>query len=173
MEEVIAIFIDGSNLYHNLKNNCIKPKIDFQKFIDKLAAGRKILRTYYYISPLDQKAELLAYKKQQQFFNTLRKIPYFDLKLGRLEKRRTTYVEKGIDVNIAVDMIKHAHRKIYSTAILVNADADFVSAIEFVKELGCHVEVANFGKAYHLNNSADKTIIFDKYFFEDCYRIDR
>ena len=46
----------------------------------------------------------------------------------------------------------------YDTAILVSGDGDFVKAIEAVCDLGKHVEVACFPKAYHVRQAADKVI---------------
>jgi len=54
----VAIFIDGSNLYHGLKHEIGNTKLDFQKFIDWLLAGRRLVRTYYYNAPLRSKKEL-------------------------------------------------------------------------------------------------------------------
>ena len=53
-EERVAIFIDGSNLYHCLKTQFGNPKIDMGKFVQKLCAGRKLMRTYYYSAAVRQ-----------------------------------------------------------------------------------------------------------------------
>ncbi|MCH9037436.1 MAG: NYN domain-containing protein, partial [Chloroflexi bacterium] len=44
----VAIFIDGSNLYHALEENCRRADLSFPKFVHKLLRGRRLLRTYYY-----------------------------------------------------------------------------------------------------------------------------
>lgn len=44
----VIVFIDGSNLYHGLKANIGKTKINFEKFVNKLVNGRELVRTYYY-----------------------------------------------------------------------------------------------------------------------------
>ena len=44
----VAIFIDGSNLYHSLEENCGRFDIDFQAFAQKLCSGRQLYRVYYY-----------------------------------------------------------------------------------------------------------------------------
>ena len=75
-----------------------------------------------------------------------------------------TYVEKGVDINIAVDMLKFAYSGIYDTAILVSGDGDFALAIQAVKDLGKHVEVAYFRKqkSYHIIQACDRFIPLDK-----------
>jgi len=39
--ERVAIFIDGSNFYHGLKATFGKASINFEKFAEKLCAGKK------------------------------------------------------------------------------------------------------------------------------------
>ena len=46
--ESVMVFIDGSNLYHVLDQNCSKHNVHFDKFANKLANGRNLKRTYYY-----------------------------------------------------------------------------------------------------------------------------
>jgi len=49
--ERVSIFIDGSNLYHSLKELGIK--IDFEKLIKELSKDRILTNAFYYIAPLD------------------------------------------------------------------------------------------------------------------------
>ena len=44
----VSIFIDGSNLYHSLEENCKRFDLDFYAFAQKLCASRKLTRIYYY-----------------------------------------------------------------------------------------------------------------------------
>ncbi len=55
----------------------------------------------------------------------------------------TELKEKGVDVQIAVDMIKDANRKISDIQILVSGDADFVHLVRHLKEVGQVVEVVS------------------------------
>jgi len=157
--ERVAIFIDGSNLYHGLKEVCGRPDLDFEKFIAWLVRNRKLIRTYYYNAPRSDSSR--AAKDQQRFFDKLRMIPYFDVRLGRLEPRGGTFVEKGIDIAIAVDMVTMGYRDAFDTAILVSSDGDFAQAVDAIRETGRHVEVACFPRAYHLKRVADKVIDLD------------
>jgi len=61
MEERVAIFIDGSNFYHALKNNFGRADLDFEVFASKLCGKRRLVRTYYYNVPVDQKREPQRY----------------------------------------------------------------------------------------------------------------
>ena len=82
--------------------------------------------------------------------------------IGKLfvKENVTFYVEKGVDVNIAVDMLKLAFRSEYDTAILVSGDGDFASVVTEVRNLGKKVECAYVSKrkCYHLKQVSDKFI---------------
>lgn len=170
MERVI-IFVDGSNFYHGLKNSIKNTRIDFEKFGRLLCDDRKLIRIYYYNVPLNQDEDPEEYRKQQRFFDSLKfETSYLTLKLGRLEKRRSGYVEKGLDVKIVVDMIVLAYRDAYDTAILVSEDGDFADAVECVKERGKHVEVAYFTRGRRLREVADKSIPLTRSFLGNCLK---
>lgn len=199
-KERVAIFIDGSNFYHGLKKCIASTKIDFAKFSELLCGDRELIRTYYYNAPVNQQDFPETYKDQQRFFNSLKAVPYFVLKLGRLEKRTikvdrekliktfgkdiantivekwgdtiVTYVEKGVDIDLAADMMRLAYNNAYDTAIIITGDGDFVSAVKGVKDMGKHVENANFkdGKGYYIRTACDKFISLDKRFLKSCLR---
>ncbi len=42
----VTVFIDGSNLYHSLEENCGRYDLDFGAFARKLCAGRSLFRVY-------------------------------------------------------------------------------------------------------------------------------
>jgi uncharacterized LabA/DUF88 family protein len=168
LEQRIIIFIDGNNLYHGLKTVLGNAKIDFAKFINKLSVGRRLLRTYYYNAPVSQSENPERAKSQQKFFSALYNVPYLEVKLGRLEPRGNTYVEKGVDINIAVDMLNMAYKNLYDVCILVSGDSDFHPAIQAVKDLGKHVEVAYTSTTFKLKQIADNYILITNSFLSDC-----
>ncbi|MGC9310787.1 MAG: NYN domain-containing protein [Candidatus Aenigmatarchaeota archaeon] len=145
MPERVAIFIDGSNFYHGLKQEIGSKESDFSKLGKKLAGGRKLASINYYNAPLDQSANIEKYKKQRQFFEKLRKIPNFNLVLVRLQKRlvngKPMYFIKGDDIHLATDLIVLAYKNTYDTAVLVSGDGDFVPAIKAVQEIGKKVNL--------------------------------
>jgi len=163
--ERVAIFIDGSNFYHGLKSNIGNTSIDFAKLGEVLCRGRRLVRTYYYNAPVDQTREPERYRSQQRFFERLKRTPYLSLKLGRLERRGDTFVEKGVDINIAVDMLRYAYEDTYDTAILISGDGDFAVAVEAVEDRGKHVENAYFPNvSRHLQDACDVFIKLDPTF---------
>jgi hypothetical protein len=83
---------------------------------------------------------------------------------GRGRNRR----QKGVDVQIAVDMMHHAARGNMSRAVLVSGDADFAPLVDALVEMGIHVTVAadRTSTAAELRRSADaySPLSFDDYF---------
>jgi uncharacterized LabA/DUF88 family protein len=63
-------------------------------------------------------------------------------------------VEKGIDVQIAVDMIQAAMGKVFAALILFTSDTDLLPAVELAGQVGTAVEVACWDGAKPLRASA-------------------
>ncbi len=182
--ERVMIFIDGNNLYHSLKHVIGRTNLEFEKFSSRLVGERHLIRTYYYNAPLNREDDDEKHRQQQSFFDSLDSVPYLTKRFGRLEKRivrhnlpdgtfvsTPTYVEKGVDTHIVIDMLTFAFKDTYDTAIIVSGDEDFVTAVERVKELGKHVEVANLGGSYLLRQAADKYILIDGEFLEGIQQV--
>ncbi len=176
MAERVMIFIDGSNLYHSLKNHFGRTDLDIGKFTQRLLARRRLTRIYYYNAKVGFKEEPERYKKQQAFFTGVNAIPYTELRLGRLVYNNWPNVppyEKGTDVQLATDMLTHSFRDNYDVAILVAGDTDFVGALQAVKDTGKHVEVALFGRvgtSWQLRRVADKVIPLNSRLLKDCWK---
>ena len=170
------IFIDGSNFYHALKAEFKDTSLDFYKLGKNLCVELKnkfgedydLGRIFYYIAALNQKIDPKAYKDQQRFFISLRNTPFLTLRLGRLEMRRGGQVEKGIDVQIAVDMMDMALSNLYDAAILISGDGDFAPVLETIKKR-CKSQVFTAlpsTQCYHLKTEADHFILIDQKIFQ-------
>ncbi len=136
----------------------------------ELAKGRNLIRTYYYTAPINQKDHPDGYKKQQKFFQKLHNTNSLTLILGRLEKRDGTYVEKGVDVAIAVDMLSMAYANAIDVFYLVSADADFVPVVNEIKRLGKKIFNVTFsrGASYHLRNTCDGYVKLSDAIMKNC-----
>lgn len=171
--ERVMIFIDGSNMYHNIMSNYGRANLDYYKFSLKLTnADRKLIRTYYYNSPLDQVQNPAAYKSQQRFYSYLYKTPQLEVKLGRLQKKPDgTSTEKGVDVKLAVDMLTKAYKNHYDVAILISGDGDFAQVVQEVKDQAKHVELAVFPrqKYYDLRRGADRIVELSPGLMNGCW----
>ena len=139
----VMVFIDGSNFYHALKTTRRDPRVDFRYLVDALVGpDRELVRVYYYNAPVNRAEVPEQYKRQQSFFGGIRRLPYFELRLGRLVRRAHGMVEKGVDVRLATDMVAAGLRDRYDVAVLVTGDGDFADAVQIVKDAGKHVELA-------------------------------
>ncbi|MCL2281347.1 MAG: NYN domain-containing protein [Dehalococcoidia bacterium] len=171
------IFIDGSNMYHSLKAYFKRTDIDLSLFNQKLLEKRHLVRMYYYNAAVGKQEEPERFKDQEKFFKSVAAIPYTELRLGRLvytsQWPNNPPFEKGVDVQLATDMITHAFKNNYDVAILVAGDNDFVGAMQAVKDNGKHVEVALFGQestSRQLRDVADRIIALDGRLLRGCWK---
>ena len=174
--ERVMIFIDGSNLYHSLKTFFGRADIDIGKLCNKLLRKRRLVRIYYYNARVGMKQEPERYRDQQTFLNHVGAVPYSELRIGRLVYHNwpsSPPYEKGVDIQLATDMITHSFKNNYDVAVLVAGDNDFVGALQSVKDNGKHVEVALFGKettSRRLRTVADRVIKINSRFLQSCWR---
>jgi uncharacterized LabA/DUF88 family protein len=156
-----ALFIDGGYLA-KISKSFGQPKIDFLAFSELLCnEDDDRLRTYYYYcmpfqSPLPSAEESYRYKNAERFVKSLAKLSKFEVRLGRFQKIQnassTEYVQKGIDVMLAVDLVKMSWGKLIDKAILLTADSDFVYAIQAVKDAGILTKLC-YSDKYPVNES--------------------
>jgi uncharacterized LabA/DUF88 family protein len=141
----VALFIDGSNLYNGMKDNLTNTRVNLQELIKQLVGKRTLFRAYYYNAILTEDYDNELREGQMRFFESVRRIPYVSVQLGKLHKRTDgTLVEKGIDVAIAVDSLALAYEDAYDIAIIVSGDSDYLSLVEALQRKGKHVECAMF-----------------------------
>ncbi len=167
----VAIFIDGSNLYHSLEENCKRFDIDFKAFSSKLCKGRKHYRTYYYNVLRDQDRNPQAYQDQQKFLAALYSTPYLEVRLGAAKQRGDVVIEKGVDIMLATDLLHMAWNDLYDVAVVVSGDGDFAYALQTVKNMGKHVEVGAFpaNLSWELAQISDSCEFFTPEYFADIW----
>ncbi|RKZ34269.1 NYN domain-containing protein [bacterium] len=166
----VMMFIDGSNLYHGMRDILGKVNIDYECFIKKLVGDRYLVRVYYYTPVINREEAEEQYHSQQRFLTYLTDINYVQAKFGKLVRQGEILVEKSIDVKLAVDMVRYAGLNYYDIAILISGDGDFVPAVEAVKEMGKQVECAFFIQetANVLKQVTDVFIELNQHFLADC-----
>lgn len=124
-------------------------------FINELKSVR------YYIGAIkranrNKKSERL-YADQQKLLAHLQRQ---DIKavLGHLiQHPDKTVHEKGVDVRLAVEMIRFARENQYDVAYLISSDTDLVAAVEEVQSLGKAVQYVSIPKeqSFSLTKTAD------------------
>jgi len=157
-KERVAIYIDGSNFYHYLKDKEISfakgIKFDFKLFADFLVSDRKCISKRYYTGifrNIDNAAKSIELVKGQQKFLSKLEDDGFVIKRGRIlyddNSLKNKPREKGTDVKIATDLIIGAVDNLYDTAILVSSDTDLISAIKYIKYKNKKLEYIGFSHA--------------------------
>jgi uncharacterized LabA/DUF88 family protein len=171
MEDRVAIFIDGSNLYHALQNNFKRHDLNFAEFAHKLCGSRQLFRVYYYNVLQDPTRWPDAYREQQEFLDSLRKTPYLEVRLGTTKLSQGVPVERGIDIMLATDLLRFACDELYDIAVLVSGDSDFAYALQAAKNIGKHVEVAYFERSISkdLLDVADYCQLLNRTFFKGLW----
>jgi uncharacterized LabA/DUF88 family protein len=171
MEERVAVFIDGSNLYHALRSNFSRQDLRFTDFIKQLTGSRRLFRAYYYNVLQDPTQRADAHRDQQDFLGALRETPYLEVKLGGTKLAQGVPVEKGIDVMLVTDLLNLAWEDLYDVAVLVSGDSDFAYALQAVKNLGKYVEVAYFESnvSKDILDVADNKHLIDKNFLKGLW----
>ncbi|MCL5969882.1 MAG: NYN domain-containing protein, partial [Patescibacteria group bacterium] len=113
MKQKCVILIDGSNFYFKLKEVKLHNLLsfDFSKFACHVARSNKIVSVCYYVGRIRQdgsaKTEKL-FNSQQKLLGKLKKYK-ISYQFGYLLKSSGVYHEKGVDVQIAVDMLVAAY----------------------------------------------------------------
>lgn len=178
----VAVFIDGSNFYNGLRDNIGRMDVDFHRFGQKLSslADGELLRIYYYNAKVDPDYDQDNYEKQQRFITHLAHTPYLTLRLGKLvyyhvkgedAGRRHYAVEKGLDVKLAIDLVRLAVNRACEVAVIVSGDKDLAEVVEYGKEMGLEVVSAFFprGLSEALATKADRVIYLNEEKLDDIF----
>lgn len=147
--ERVAVFVDGANLYHSIKNY-YSGMLDYDRLLSEAVAGRTLLRATFYIVEKVEKHDLeepTGSGSARSFVYNLNKFGY-KVRSKPLAVHETlspngekTISHKGDwDVGIVVDMFRLAEHA--DTYVLVSGDGDYVEAVDHLQsEKGIRVEV--------------------------------
>lgn len=139
-----CVFIDGSNFYFKLKTILALSgkkrsilRFDFLKFSLWLSGADNLVEARYYVGAVKQQngneKSGKMYADQQRLLSRLKEQQVVAI-LGQLIRHPDkTYHEKGVDVRLAVEMIRLARHDAYDKAYLVSSDTDLVPAVEEVR----------------------------------------
>ena len=153
--EKCAIFIDGGYLNRTLKKYFKEQKIDYLKFCENICSDLKLkrLRTYFYhCMPIVRKNNEEDLKKQvgmQKFLTNLKRLPRFEVKLGRLQMIGNQFKQKMIDVLMSLDITTMSYENQIQHAVLIAGDSDFIPAIKRAKDYGIIVHLYYHPSSVH------------------------
>lgn len=173
------VFIDFQNFdisyndycaYKHLSKKTINYCLLSKQLNDVLQLSSQVIKTYLFASkPCDQLLTLDSYKRQYDWLCKLKRSNYFEVIEGQQVIRSVdgvdlnindfktyTTLEKGTDVNVAVQMLSKGFQNAYDIAILVSGDTDYIPVVESLHNLGKIVVLATLP---HQKIEKYKTII--------------
>ncbi len=172
--EKSLVLIDGENIikswWWHCKENHLSDNIDYIKLVKKVSENTNLLRAIFY----DGIPESIPVKKKN--FHKSLSNGNIQLRTKILKTRKhicpncnhqsTKEVQKGVDVALATDILRHAWQKSCDVCIVASGDEDYKDAIECAKERGLKVWVVSFKRSLssNLKNSADKIIYMEDIF---------
>jgi uncharacterized LabA/DUF88 family protein len=145
-----AIFIDGSNLYHTIRD--LGLHIDYRRLLEFFTAKGWLVRAFYYTALLegDMTPDWLIRLTDWLSYNGFNVIT----KRAKVFRRRVTdemgayhwvnEVKGNVDIELAVDMMTLAEH--CDTIVLFSGDGDFVSLIQAVQRKGTRVIIISSEK---------------------------
>ena len=177
MADRAAIFIDGAYLDRVRQDEFNGVRLNFQRMADVLTPDSSLLRAYYYDCPPYQDNPPSAdqrnrYQERRKFFTALNRLPRFEVRLGRLERRqgpdgRPRFEQKRVDILLGVDMVQLAAKQRIEQAILITGDSDFIPAISVAKSEGVLVRLFHGDNCHsELWQEVDERVKFTQEFID-------
>ncbi|MBI5347040.1 MAG: NYN domain-containing protein [Candidatus Aenigmarchaeota archaeon] len=176
MPEKSLVLIDAENVLRSWQNFCkinnLNERVDYVKLRDTVSKDTNLLRAYFYDGvpeniPLKKKNFLDSLRKSgiQPRTKVLKNRHYFCNKCGDSGLRA---IQKGVDVSLATDILRHAWQGTCDICIVVSGDEDYKDAIDVVKDKGIKVWIVSFKSSLskELSLSADKVILLDDIFHD-------
>lgn len=161
------LYIDGTNLFAG-QNELFGPKkyLPFSVLMQHINKLFPVDRVFFYATYIGQ----LACKKpklkkmlgsEAKFYREARAFPRTQFFKGH--RSPTSGKEKGVDVHLAVDMVKDAFLQNCSQAVIISGDADLIYPIEIVKMLHIPVHAVFLSNRFSLEmaHRVDSAIVLN------------
>jgi uncharacterized LabA/DUF88 family protein len=156
-KEKFALFIDSGYLNKILRNVFHISKIDYLKLSNKISDELNLvrLRTYYYTCmPIiragnKNSEDILRKSNFQKFLTNLKRLPRFEVKLGKLQLIAGQFKQKMIDVLMSLDIATMSYENQVQHVLLIAGDADFIPAIKKAKDYGIIVHLFYHPSSVH------------------------
>lgn len=146
-----AVFIDGANVFYQLKDESVR--FDFKSLItDELLDAHDELTSAHYFNSENGRDTL------QRFFQVLT-LQNIQVHVLSAVEEGGRYQQKGVDVLLAITAV--AAKDSYDKIVIVSGDADFIPLGEFLKAQGKTVLFAGFKRAFSHQFKGFKKIFLD------------
>lgn len=154
--EKTMVFIDGSNVFPNLREANIKFH-SFYNLAVRASKRRMLVRTYVYTT--QEKLDDARALHGAECFQDCRIVLGDSIPLPNGHHR-----EKGVDALLVADLIYHAAMKNYQYAIVISNDSDFAVALKRVEDFGCRTGLVSVIKKapQRLIDACDDFLFYEK-----------
>ncbi|MBI2798516.1 NYN domain-containing protein [Candidatus Saccharibacteria bacterium] len=190
------IYIDGENLLYGLlpvllQEKLVTERADLVKFdlislfIEATKDNAKPIKIFYYgtkphiVKDMGEEAleaSTKMHEHKQAWGEWLDKQQILYITAGNLKARQkkegVVFQEKGVDVRLAVDMVKQAYEGPKMNFVVASSDSDIIPALRVVKEKGHNITYVAMpgGQNRAISAHADKTIILKRQAIVDGYK---
>jgi uncharacterized LabA/DUF88 family protein len=137
------MFIDGGPFFDGLRGQGFSADIDFIGLGRLLAPASNIVDRFFYMAPIPDPPYPVKKRNQERLFQRLRD-QGFIVRLGHTQVSGGVFIERGVEALLAVDLLNGACADSYDSALLISRRADFIPAVEAVKQVNKKVETAFF-----------------------------
>ncbi len=148
----VGVFLDIANLYHSAKS-LYNARVDFQELLNEAVGNRQLIRAVGYTVSSGEEEE-------KEFYTALNKMG-LEIRTKDLQTFSSGKQKGNMDIEIAVDVMAMAPK--LDVIILSSGDGDFSELVDYLKSIGCLVEVISFGRSTSskLIESADRFVDMD------------
>lgn len=150
----VSLYIDGTNLFAGLYE-LFGPKrlIDFTLLLSEINKIFLVDRICFYASYIGQsRIRRRGWRKlasaEAIFYHQVRKC--HNLYFYKGHRSPTSGKEKGVDVHLALDMVKDAFLGKFDEAVMMTGDADLIYPLEIVRQLHLPVHAVFFPNRFSL-----------------------
>ncbi len=176
MSEKCAIFIDRGYLGEIVKNQFNGEIVDYLKLSNEISSGLNLerLRTYVYTCmPIIRNGNSLDIERKakvQKFITKLKRLPRFEVKLGKLQVIGNQFKQKMIDVLMSLDIATMAYENQIQQAVIIAGDSDFIPAIKKAKDYGIIIHLYYHPSSAHndLLDEVDELHEINQEFIKKC-----
>ncbi len=142
-----AVYIDGSNMVSNLQERSWPAFIDLEYLAEQLVDNDKLVYNFYsFSSPHPTKVPENVRREQQRYHDKLRTMP--SISLGEGWRSPPNYLEKAVDVKLALNLVMMARNNDYDVAYLITNDSDLAPAVDMVRQIGKKIVYVYFYDMY-------------------------
>jgi uncharacterized LabA/DUF88 family protein len=167
------LYVDGSNLYGGISELLNKGEyIYFAQILKEVDKDYNIDRVKFYATYLLEEPKSVLSKRrfikaQHEFIKSARMVDKVEFHKGYFSP--TSKKEKGVDVKMAVDMVKDVYEENCDQTIIMSGDDDFLYAIKCIRALNKPVHLAAFASRfpYGIAHNANQRIVYD---FNDHFK---